>query len=117
MQLFGREEGEGRRFASLNRAHLDANLRSIIRQIHGRHAMVILLGFRFPSMTANYESMYERIADDERCLLVPHILSGILTDPSLKFDEIHPNGRGYALIAERIAGPCKGLLRVADRRR
>ncbi|MDB4912506.1 MAG: transporter transrane region [Gemmatimonadetes bacterium] len=29
VQLFGREEGEARRFATLNEAHLDANLRSI----------------------------------------------------------------------------------------
>jgi ATP-binding cassette subfamily B multidrug efflux pump len=29
VQLFGREAGEGDRFAALNRAHLDANLRSI----------------------------------------------------------------------------------------
>ena len=29
VQLFGREEGEGHRFAALNRGHLDANLRSI----------------------------------------------------------------------------------------
>ncbi|MDB4879877.1 MAG: putative transporter ATP-binding protein [Gemmatimonadetes bacterium] len=29
VQLFGREEGETRRFAGLNRAHLDANLKSI----------------------------------------------------------------------------------------
>jgi acyl-CoA thioesterase-1 len=98
-------------------ATTETNLRSIVQQIHARGAMVILLGFRFPSMSANYESMYERIAHDERCLLVPHVLSGILTDPSLKSDEIHPNGRGYALIAERIAGPCKGLLKAADRRR
>ncbi|MCU1229475.1 MAG: lipolytic enzyme family [Acidobacteria bacterium] len=98
-------------------ATTEANLRTIVQQIERRGSMVILLGFRFPSMNANYESMYERIAHDERCLLVPNVLRGILTDPSLKSDEIHPNGRGYALIAERIAGPCKGLLRVADRRR
>ena len=79
--------------------------------------MVILLGFRFPSLNANHESMYERVAQDERCLIVPNVLKGILIDPSLKSDEIHPNGRGYALIADRVAGPYKKLLRVADRRR
>jgi lysophospholipase L1-like esterase len=98
-------------------ATTEANLRTIVQQIQRRGAMVIVLGFRFPSMNANYESMYERIANDERCLFVPNVLSGILTDPSLKSDEIHPNARGYALIAERVAGPCKGLLRAADRRR
>ena len=89
----------------------EANLRTIIRKIHDSHAMVVLLGFRFPSLSANYEAMYERVASDERCLLVPKILSGILTDPSLKSDEIHPNARGYQLIAERVAGPLQTLIR------
>ena len=61
--------------------------------------------------------MYSRVAAEEGCLLIPDLLHGILSDPSLKSDEIHPNARGYALIAERVAGPCKGLLRTADRLR
>jgi len=61
----------------------------------------------------NYEDMYDRVASEERCLLVPKILSGILTDPSLKSDEIHPNARGYQLIAERVAGPLQKLIRKA----
>ena len=76
--------------------------------------MVILLGFRFPSLNANYESMYERVAEDEQCLLIEDLLDGILSNPSLKSDEIHPNARGYALMAERVAGPTEKLLRVAD---
>lgn len=95
----------------------EANLRTIVRRIKGAGAMVVVLGFRFPSFNANYEAMYERVADDERCLLVTGVLSGILTDPALKSDEIHPNARGYALMAERIAGPVGKLIRKADRKR
>jgi len=94
-------------------AATEANLRAIIHKIHDAHAMVVLLGFRFPSLNANYEEMYERVASEERCLFVPKILSGILTDPSLKSDEIHPNARGYQLIAERVAGPLRKLIRKA----
>jgi len=92
----------------------EANLRTIIRRIQEAGAMVVLLGFSFPSLNANYASMYERVADDESCLLVAGVLKGILTDRSLKSDEIHPNARGYALMAERIAGPCAKLLREAN---
>jgi acyl-CoA thioesterase-1 len=91
----------------------EANLRSIIRKIHDAHAMVVLLGFRFPSLNVNYEDMYDRVASEERCLVVPKVLSGILTDPSLKSDEVHPNARGYQLIAERVAGPLQKLIRKA----
>jgi acyl-CoA thioesterase-1 len=95
-------------------ATTERNLRSIARAIHGAGAMVVLLGFRFPSISADYETMYGDVARDERCLLIPNVLRGILTDPSLKSDEIHPNARGYALIAERVAAPCRKLLPKAD---
>jgi acyl-CoA thioesterase-1 len=95
----------------------EANVRTIVHKIQGAGAMAVLLGFRFPSLNANYEKMYEGVARDERCLLVAHLLAGILTDPSLKSDEIHPNARGYQLMAERISGPVKKLIRKADGRR
>ena len=95
-------------------ATTERNLRAAVRAIHGAGAMVVLLGFKFPSLSANYESMYAKVARDERCLLVPDLLDGILANPSMKSDEIHPNARGYELMAERIAGPCRKLLRKAD---
>lgn len=95
-------------------ATTEANLRDIVRRIQGAGAMVVLLGFRFPSLNANYEEMYERVAAEEGCLLIEKSLAGILTDPSLKSDEIHPNGRGYALMAERVSGPLAKLVKTAD---
>ena len=91
-------------------ATTEQNLRAIVREIQANGAMVVLLGFRFPSLQADYADMYERVADDERCLLIPGVLAGILTDPALKSDEIHPNARGYALMADRIEAPLAKLL-------
>ncbi|HEU5161992.1 MAG TPA: arylesterase, partial [Thermoanaerobaculia bacterium] len=93
------------------------NLREIVRRAHDAGAMVVLLGFRFPSLKANYEEMYERIADEEKCLLIPDVLDGILTDASLRSDPIHPNGKGYALMAERVAEPVRDLIETADEAR
>ncbi|MEO8034654.1 MAG: arylesterase [Acidobacteriota bacterium] len=95
----------------------EANLRTIVGRIQDKGAMVVLLGFHFPSLTVNYETMYERVARDNGCLLIARPLAGILTDPSLKSDEIHPNARGYALMAERLAGPCGKLVKKANRAR
>jgi acyl-CoA thioesterase-1 len=92
----------------------ETNLRTTVRRIQSTGAMVVLLGFRFPSLTANYEKTYAAIAKEERCLLVAGVLSGILTDASLKSDEIHPNARGYQLMADRISGPVKKLIRKAN---
>ena len=95
-------------------ATTEGNLRAAIRAIHAAGAMVVLLGFRFPTLGASYETMYAKVAKEERCLLVPHLLDGILSNPALKSDEIHPNARGYQLMADRIAGPLKKLIRKAD---
>jgi lysophospholipase L1-like esterase len=92
----------------------EANLRAIVRKIQGAGAMVVLIGYRFPSLNTNYETMYERVAKDERCLLVSGVLRGIWTDPSLKSDEIHPNARGYEIVAERISKPVMKLIKKAD---
>jgi acyl-CoA thioesterase I len=98
-------------------ATTEANLRAIIKKIQGGGAMVVLLGFSFPSLNANYAEMYERVAKEEGCLLVSGVLKGILTNRSLKSDEIHPNARGYALMAERIAPPVAKLLEEANEKR
>ena len=95
-------------------ATTEANLHAIVRKIHAGGAMVVLLGYRFPSISANYGKMYEGLASNDGCLLIPNLLSGILTDSSLKSDEIHPNAKGYALIAERVAGPVRKLIRKAN---
>jgi lysophospholipase L1-like esterase len=95
-------------------ATTEASLRDIVRRIQSSGAMVVLLGFRFPSLNGDYEAMYKRVAHDEHCLLIPKTLAGILTDPKLKSDEIHPNARGYDLMADRVAAPLQKLLKSAD---
>lgn len=98
-------------------ARTEENLRAMVRRVHDAGAMVVLLGFRFPSLNANYEAMYERVAEDEGCLLVPDVLDGILSKPELRSDAIHPNAKGYAILAERVAGPVERLIRAADETR
>lgn len=98
-------------------ATTETNLRSLIDKIESAGAMVIVVGFRFPSLNADYEAMYKRVAKDEQCLFVANVLSGILTNPDLKSDEVHPNARGYQLMADRVAGPLQKLLRAANGKR
>jgi acyl-CoA thioesterase-1 len=93
-----------------------ANLASIVRRIQGQGAMVVLLGFEFPTFGPDYGDLYEDVADEQRCLLVPDLLDGILSNPKLKSDEIHPNAAGYALMAERVSGPLSKLIARANAR-
>lgn len=92
------------------------NLESIVRQLQAKGAMVVLLGFEFPSFGPDYGDLYEEVAEEQRCLLVPDLLDGILSDPKLKSDEIHPNAAGYALMAERVSGPLEKLIGDAGAR-
>jgi acyl-CoA thioesterase-1 len=95
-------------------ATTEANLRAIVKTIQGAGAMVVLLGFEFPSIGPSYAKMYERVADEEECLLIDDLMDGILTDPKLRSDEIHPNAAGYAIMAERIEGPLETLIGRAN---
>ena len=100
---------------SMDIGETERNLRTIVHRIHGSGAMIILLGFSFPSLQLDYHKMYERIASEERCLLVPHIMRGIETDPNLKSDSVHPNAAGYQLMADRLAGPLTKLIKRANK--
>ena len=74
------------------------------------------LGFRFKSLTASYEKITrEWRARNAVCSFRP--AHGISATPSLKSDEIHPNARGYQILAERVSGPVKKLIAKADRSR
>lgn len=94
-------------------ADAEANLAAIARTAQAAGAMVVLGGFTFPSLAEDWGAMYERVARAEGCLLVPRLLAGILSDPALKSDEVHPNAKGYAILAERLAGPIAALVRRA----
>jgi len=92
----------------------ETNLRTIVRKIQASGAMVVILGYRFPSFKANYEKMYARVAKEEGSFLIPDLLDGITSDRELKSDEIHPNARGYQLMAERVAGEMRKLIAKAN---
>lgn len=57
------------------------------------------------------------VADRHGAVVIPDILSGILTNPDLKSDAIHPNAKGHRLIAERVIKALRPLLEEAGRRR
>lgn len=89
------------------------NLGAIVRAIHDSGAMVVLGGFSFPGLAADWAGMYARVAEREGCLLVPDLLAGIAGNPDLKSDSIHPNAAGNAVMAGRLEKPLRELMRQA----
>ncbi len=78
------------------------NLEEIISKIQDKGAMVVLCDVSCGIIMWDYRNTYKKLAKKTNAIFIPGLLSGILTDPSLKFDQIHPNSKGYEIIAKRI---------------
>jgi acyl-CoA thioesterase-1 len=81
------------------------NLRAIVRRIQDKGALVVLIGtegFKILGKV-DYGDRYEVLARETGSVYVSDLMKGVLTDPALMLDQIHPNARGYAKIARRIA--------------
>lgn len=78
------------------------NLRQIIRYAQRQGALVALVDISAGFFLLEYRVAYRKLAREEGAIFIPAILNGILTNPSMKSDFLHPNANGYKIVAERI---------------
>ena len=78
------------------------NLGQIIQDIQKRGAVVVLVGVRLNSILGNFDKQYEALVSQYKVAYVPNAMDGILGNPKLMFDNIHPNDAGYQILANRI---------------
>jgi lysophospholipase L1-like esterase len=93
------------------------NLEEMVRRIQESGAAVILVGLRLGLFTDEYGPIYQEIARKYRTVYLPDILRGVLSDPKLKSDGVHPNAAGYAVMAERILKEVGPFLLEAEKRK
>ncbi len=74
------------------------NIEKMIVTLKKKEIKVILV-----SPIAFYDKLYEKIAKKYNIFFIPHILRGVLYHPDLMSDEIHPNSKGYKIIARKIS--------------
>ncbi len=86
-----------------------ANLVSIIQRIQAAGAMVVLGGIDIPLYGKGYAQMYESIARQTGSVLIPNILEDLFGNPDLMSDSIHPNDRGYEIMAGYFYAALDGL--------
>jgi acyl-CoA thioesterase-1 len=91
----------------------ERNLSTIIERLQACGAVVVLGEIRGVPLAGDYGSMYRRLARRYGTALVPDLLGGILTNPALKSDPIHPNDEGYRMMTDRVAAVVKPLLAQA----
>ena len=87
------------------------NMSRIVEQIRARGAAVVLAPVSLGLIVDNYTDGYEEIAERTRSVLVPGILDGILGTAGMTADPIHPNDRGYELMAARIEPVLRAMLK------
>jgi acyl-CoA thioesterase I len=79
------------------------NVRDMVQLAKSRGVAVLLIGTPEPGFTVSPPAFYAGIAKDFRLPYEEGIMGRVLKDESLKADPIHPNARGYRIIAEKLA--------------
>jgi lysophospholipase L1-like esterase len=85
----------------------EANVREMVKLARSRGVEVVLIATPEPGWTLAPPAFYAAIADEFGIPVETAVLTEVLRDHALKSDPIHPNARGYRLIAERLAGHLK----------
>jgi acyl-CoA thioesterase-1 len=80
-----------------------ANLRAMIKLAKARGVEVLLIGTPEPGLAVTPAAFYGEIAKEFRIPYESDVLGTILRDGSLKADQVHPNAKGYRMMAERVA--------------
>lgn len=90
-------------------AQIKEDIRSILKVVKQAGVPVVLVATpRFSLVGAAIGALpdadlYAELAKEEGVLLVPDVFADVLSDPSLKSDQVHPNAAGYRKLAEGIA--------------
>jgi lysophospholipase L1-like esterase len=88
---------------NLGKAQVAANVQTMVAVARQRGIDVVLIGTPEKGLTVTPPSFYAEIAEQLGIPYEGKVIGEILRNSELKSDPIHPNARGYRLIAERVA--------------
>ena len=78
------------------------NLKKMVLMARERGVSIVLIGVPRLGFTLKTADFYNQIAEEMELPFEDSILEEILSNRDLKSDTIHPNGKGYRLIAEAV---------------
>ncbi len=87
----------------LDKAKTAENIEGMIELSRQAGAEVVLVGVPQLGLLLSTAPLYETIADEYRLPYEGEVLADLLADRALKSDQIHPNAKGYAVMAETLA--------------
>ena len=67
-------------------------------------------GINIPYYSNDYDDDYVIFAKENGCLLVPNILGGLFGHSDLMVDTVHPNAKGYKIVAESFYETIKNYM-------
>jgi lysophospholipase L1-like esterase len=82
---------------------LKQNLKTMIQMAKAENIEILLISV--PNITLfglSALGIYDEVAEEENIPLLSGVLANILSQPSLKSDQIHPNALGYKKMADKI---------------
>jgi len=88
---------------NLGQAEVAANVRRMIAMARQKGSDVLLLGTPEKGLFVSPPKFYAQIAGELGIPYEGKVIGEILRNSDLKSDPIHPNARGYRLMAERVA--------------
>ena len=91
----------------LGNAQAETNVRALVKLAKSRGIDVFLIGAPEPALLPSPPGFYATVAKDFRIPYEGDVITEVLKNTSLKSDPIHPNARGYRVIAERLAEKLK----------
>lgn len=87
----------------LPRERMFKNLDEIISSFQAEGSFVVLIGIRSTTIRDKNEEGFEALAKKKKVFYIADFLDGVLGDPRLMSDQVHPNDAGYEKIAVRFA--------------
>lgn len=88
-------------------ADIKSNLRRIIGIIRDRGAAVVLIGVPRPALLTSAPEFYEELAREFKIPYDGKTVKSVLFAADMKSDPIHPNAKGYRVIAKAVAALLK----------
>ena len=79
------------------------NIEAIITSLQATGSAVVLVGIQGGLVGNGYQKEFERLAEKTGSLFVPDILDGMIGNPELMSDAVHPNNAGYKVIAGKVS--------------
>jgi lysophospholipase L1-like esterase len=79
-----------------------SNIKKMVELAQAKGAMVAIVDISAGLFLAEYKAVYRNLSRETDSIFIPSLLGGIITNPSMKSDFLHPNANGYKVVASRI---------------